>query len=184
MMSSLYLKQIRFFYFLRGAEIKTHFPVFFFLAYLKQCTMYSNFTVWKNLDYGIFYLGSASSSVENLQAADNGVAVFQFIMGPASLGHRYQDKYANVKNSLIIGTSDELNCATAQGDKSDFNIQNSRGKVQSHSAPRRVGITMPTFTSGSNACPEMPCSNIMSYQTIKGIFHMQGRSNCHLNLYR
>lgn len=137
--------------------------------------MYSNFTLWKNLDYGVFYIGSASSSVVNLKAADNGVGVFQFIMGPAALAHRYADKYANVKNSLIIGTSDELNCSTGLGDRSDFNIAVSNEKIKFHSSPLRIGITMPTFSSGSNACPNMPCNGIMSYQTIKGIFKLQGK---------
>lgn len=136
--------------------------------------MYSNFTVWKNFDYGIFYQGSASSSVRNLKAADNGVSVFQFVEGPPSLSHRFQDKYANVMDSLIIGTSDELDCSTATGDRSDFNFIKSREKIKSHSSPLRVGVTMPTFTSGGNACPNMPCSGIMSYQAIKGIFHLQG----------
>lgn len=149
--------------------------VSYFPGYLKQCTMYSNFTVWKNFDYGIFYQGSASSSVRNLKAADNGVSVFQFVEGPPSLSHRFQDKYANVIDSLIIGTSDELNCSTAKGDRSDFNFIKSREKIKSHSFPLRVGVTMPTFTSGGNACPNMPCSGIMSYQTIKGIFRLQGR---------
>ncbi|XP_061168814.1 fibrocystin-L-like [Saccostrea echinata] len=141
--------------------------------YLKQCVKYSFFTLWKNLDYGIFYIGPASSSVENLKAADNGVSVFQFVMGPASLGHNYANKYAKVKDSLIIGTSDELNCATALGDKTDDNIAIGQEKMQFHSSPIRVGVTMPTFSSGSNACPNMPCSGIMSYQAIKGICHLQ-----------
>ncbi|XP_062574409.1 fibrocystin-L-like [Saccostrea cucullata] len=142
-------------------------------AYLSQCVKYSYFTLWKLLDYGVFYIGKASHSVENLMAADNGVSVFQFIMGPAALGHNYANKYAKVKDSLIIGTSDELNCSTAQGDQTDDNIAISRGKIQSHSSPLRIGVTMPTFSSGSNACPNMPCSGIMTYQAIKGICHLQ-----------
>lgn len=139
---------------------------------MNSCVKFANFTVWKNLDYGLYYQNSAPHEVSDILAADNGVNIFQFIAGPSATGHAYADQYCTVKNSLIVGTSGAFDCAIDKTPKDD-NIALS-GNSRKHSGSTRVGITMPTFSSGGNSAPGKPFAGVKKYQAIMGRFHMEG----------
>lgn len=142
-------------------------------ADLSPCVKIANFTVWKNLDYGIYYQNSAPNEMSDILAADNGVSIFQFIAGPSATGHAYADQYTTVKNSLVVGTSGAFDCAT---DKlpSDDNIELSGNSRRHPGNNMRVGVTMPTFSSGGNSAPGKPFAGVKKYQAIMGRFNMEG----------
>ena len=143
-----------------------------FLGDLTSCIKFANFTLWKNLDYGLYYQNAASNEISDILAADNGVSIFQFITGPSATGHAYADKYTTLKNSLIVGTSGGFDCATDRP-PSDDNIALS-GNSRRHCGNMRVGVTMPTFSSGGNSAPGKPFAGVKKYQAIMGRFHMEG----------
>lgn len=146
--------------------------VHFLLTEGMDCIQINNFQVWKNLDYGIYYNNLVSSVIEGIKAADNGVNIFQFIIGPAAVQHQYENKFAEVFDSLIVGTSDAFDCSTDVPNTNDCNIKLSK-QSRSHS-PRRLGITMPTFSSGGNKAPEKPFAGIKAYQAIGGRGYLSG----------
>lgn len=146
--------------------------VHFLLTEGMDCIQINNFHVWKNLDYGIYYNNLVSSVIEGIKAADNGVNIFQFIIGPAAVQHQYENKFAEVFDSLIVGTSDAFDCSTDVPNTNDCNIKLSK-QSRSHS-PRRLGITMATFSSGGNKAPEKPFAGIKAYQAIGGRGYLSG----------
>ena len=150
--------------------------VLFFSIVGMDCIQINNFHVWKNLDYGIYYNNFVNTIVKGVKAADNGVSVLQFIIGPAAVGHLYENKFAKVMDSFIVGTSDAFDCSADIPNNNDCNIKLS---VQSraHSRPKRLGITMPTFSSGGNKAPEKPFAGIMAYQAIGGQAFISGKSD-------
>lgn len=138
-----------------------------------DCVQINNFDVWKNLDYGIYYNNFVNSIIKGVNAADNGVNVFQFIIGPVAKRHLYEDKFARVEDSLIVGTSDAFDCSTDIPNINDCNIKLS-GQSRAHIGSKRLGITMPTFSSGGNKAPEKPFAGIKAYQAIGGMAAVSG----------
>ncbi|XP_012942613.1 fibrocystin-L [Aplysia californica] len=143
-----------------------------------SCTTYSGFTLWKNLDFGIYYNSVPSAVFKNNIFVENGVGIFPFVMGPASLSHAYQDKYSEVSNNIFIGKTSTFSESLDVLDKSDHNIQLSV-MARSHgsgSACGKIGMEMTIFTSGPNGIPSHPLVGIMSYQTLKGITRVTGNT--------
>ncbi|XP_061164553.1 fibrocystin-L-like [Saccostrea echinata] len=132
-----------------------------------DCVQINNFEVWKNLDYGIYYNNLVNTVIKGIKAADNGVNIFQFIIGPHAVQHLYEDKFAKVEDAIIIGTSDAFDCTTDVPNTNDCNIKLSK-QSRAHSGSRRLGVTMPTFSSGGNKATEKPLAGIKAYQAIGG----------------
>lgn len=78
---------------------------------LPECSMLSGYTIWRNYDYGIFTFAESSVIVDNLVAVDNTVGVFPNVWGPPSKSHRTANKFFILRNSLIVGTSPNYDCA-------------------------------------------------------------------------
>ncbi|XP_062600839.1 fibrocystin-L-like [Saccostrea cucullata] len=138
-----------------------------------DCVQINNFEVWKSVDYGIYYNNLVNNVIKGVKAADNGVNIFQFIIGPPSVLHVYEDKFAKVEDSLIIGTSDAFDCTNDVSNANDCNIKLSK-QSRAHSGSRRLGVTMPTFSSGGNKATEKPLADIKAYQAIGGRAYVSG----------
>lgn len=78
---------------------------------LPGCSMLSGYLLWKNYDYGIFTFCESSVIVDNVIAVDNTVGMLPNVWGPPALSHRTADKYFILRNSLIVGTSPNYDCA-------------------------------------------------------------------------
>ena len=149
-----------------------------------DCHLYNGFTLWKNLDFGLYYIHTPSLEVRNSIFVENGVGMLPFVMGPSSTGHQMADKYANIINNIWIGKTSSFDNSLDRADTSDHNIQLSVFARGDGSWARcgKIGLQMTVFTNGGNGITSHPFTGIMSYQTIKGITTLTGEFNCHLML--
>ena len=133
--------------------------------------------MWKNLDFGIYYQAGASTVIKNNILVENGVGVFPFIVGPASLGHGFDDKYADITNNIFVGKTSSFDESLDVIDSSDHNIQFSSTirSAGSGSPCGKIAFQMATFSSSGNACPGKPCTGIKAYQAIRGVTRVDGK---------
>ena len=75
------------------------------------CSMISGYLTWRNLDYGAFIYPKVSVIVDSVVAVDNTVGLFPNIWGPSALTHATANKFFTLRNSLIVGTSSNYDCA-------------------------------------------------------------------------
>ncbi|KAK3107766.1 hypothetical protein FSP39_021797 [Pinctada imbricata] len=137
------------------------------LTWSESCLKYSNFTIWKCVDYGVYINHGTSMVVDQMKLADNKNNIYTFVSGPAALSHAYADKTTTITNSLIVGRSSSFDCTADVIDSNDVNIQLS-GNSRPCVGGAHMGIVISTFSSGSNNAPVKPFCGIMSYQAIKG----------------
>nr|XP_058131903.1 fibrocystin-L isoform X2 [Dasypus novemcinctus] len=135
---------------------------------LPGCSLIQGFTIWKCWDYGIYFQTTESVSIYNVTLVDNGMAIFSMIYTPAAVSHKISSKIVQVKSSLIVGSSPELNCSDVLTND-DPNIE----LTVAHRSSRppsggRSGICWPTFASAHNMSPRKPHAGIMSYNAITG----------------
>ena len=78
---------------------------------ISDCSMIYGYLTWRNLDYGLFSYPRHSVVVDNLIAVDNTVGVIPYVWGPAAVSHRTANKYFILRNSLVVGTSPNYDCA-------------------------------------------------------------------------
>ena len=57
----------------------------------ESCTMFHGFTLWKNVDFGIYYNNPSSALIRNNVFVENGVGLFPFIFGPLSKLHQVRE---------------------------------------------------------------------------------------------
>ncbi|KAL3885610.1 hypothetical protein ACJMK2_025660 [Sinanodonta woodiana] len=126
-----------------------------------SCTRLANFTLWKNHDYGLYYNNYPNTKLTDNVVIENGVNIFSMVVGPSSLEHQYENKFAHVANSLIVGRTSSFSC-------SNNDLLSSPGIINGG----MVGLTWTTFTSGSNNAPVYPLAGIMAYQAIGGTMHV------------
>ena len=91
------------------------------------CWHAEHFLIWKNLDYGIFvWHREKDIVVSDCVLADNGVGLALNVYGPASVNHQMKDNVIVVRNSILIGQSDNFNCSLDQVIPYHANIYNGR----------------------------------------------------------
>ncbi|XP_041373046.1 fibrocystin-L-like isoform X2 [Gigantopelta aegis] len=136
-----------------------------------SCVRWSNFFVWKNLDWGLYINNGPSVEIEDIVSVENGVGVFTMVVGPGALSHDIsQDKYVKLRNSTFVGKTSSYDCVSDVKPSNDDNIQLSgQGRSWGNGTHGKVGFSMAVFTSGGNLAPEKPFYVIMAYQALKGI---------------
>ena len=77
----------------------------------RECSMIAGYLTWKNLDYGVFIYPQSSVIVDHVIAVDNTVGLLPNVWGPHALTHKTANKYFILRNSLIVGTSPNYDCA-------------------------------------------------------------------------
>lgn len=75
-----------------------------------DCSLISGFLTWKNLDYGIWFWPESRVIISNVIVADNTVGIMPEIAGPAALSHLTANKFVQLTNSLIVGSSSSYDC--------------------------------------------------------------------------
>ena len=58
---------------------------------------YSNFTIWKSVDFGVYINFGPSRIIDNMKLAENTNNVYSFVSGPAALAHAYADKTSTLR---------------------------------------------------------------------------------------
>ena len=135
---------------------------------LSKCVRLSGFTVFKNFDAGIYYHNTLSLIASNNVYSDENTAIFPMVIGPNPLTHNFGDEYAEVTDSVVIGTSSVTSCVEDTEPSGDYIDLSSDHRSSRGPNSERLGILMAVFTGGSNNCPIKPCFQIMVYNAISG----------------
>ena len=140
-----------------------------------ECAMYSGFVAWKNYDYGLYFQGTASIKIDNNVVAENRQGIWTGVYDPPSLDHLIGDKYANISNTLIIGTTSSFDC-NKDVTPNTGNVKLS-GLARPIMAPTggMIGMVFPNFMSADNKAPVKPFPNMMSYNQIAGIMRIKSK---------
>ena len=137
------------------------------------CSMLANFVVYRTYDFGIYVQTSANVKVVNYLSIDNQLGLFPMVIQPPSASHLYADKWFEVDQSTFVGRSPDYGClGTLTGDNIRLSAQGRSWKSPGSGA---VGLSWPTFTSGSNQAPRKGFKGIMSYQAIWGILRVTSK---------
>ncbi|KAF7655004.1 hypothetical protein LDENG_00062160 [Lucifuga dentata] len=133
------------------------------------CTLIQGFNIWRSYDYGIYFQTSSSVIVDNVTLVDNGMGIMPIIYLPPSLTHVYANKFVQITNAFIVGSSPNFNCSDGLP-TTDFNVINTNPNRASRPPNGgRSGICWPTFNSDHNGGPEMELAGSTSYNAIAGV---------------
>jgi len=90
------------------------------------------------------------------------------VYAPPALSHHAADKYVQLDNNLIIGTSTSFDCTvdSKQPTNAD-NTMKSRGPRTKWGG--HIGFVLTSFTSGTGLAPEFPWHMIETYPAINGV---------------
>ncbi|XP_071488092.1 fibrocystin-L-like [Diadema antillarum] len=134
---------------------------------MSPCTRVSDFTAYRNFDYGVYLLTPSIVEMRSLTLIDNTGSVFVSGFSPASLSHVRSDKYVLLEDSLVIGYSQGFDCDT---DKVTPEGASQSGQHRPPKSPGggNVGVFFSSFKSGPGGAPKKPFHKVMSYPTIGG----------------
>ncbi|XP_064635071.1 fibrocystin-L-like [Lineus longissimus] len=152
------------------------------------CSKLSGFRIWRAFDYGIYSQTESSILMNDLTMADNGVGIWNYVIGPASLTHICEDKTVTVQNSTFIGDSGTFSCSD-DVDRTTNNFKISGDpKVTSRSYRINNGATGITWfgrSSADNAAPIKAFLDELSYPALCGkmtvkdtLFHGFNANRC------
>ncbi|KAH9519161.1 Fibrocystin-L, partial [Bulinus truncatus] len=138
------------------------------------CVAYSGFLLWKNFDFGIYYNHYPSLVIKNNILIENGVGIFPMIIGPSSAEHKYENKFVDINNNVLIGKtssfSENLDHLDGGNEQVKFSSLN-RGHGSSKPCGK-IGIQIVTFTSGTNAAPKKEFTLLKIHPSIKGSMYL------------
>ncbi|XP_071828580.1 fibrocystin-L-like isoform X3 [Apostichopus japonicus] len=135
------------------------------------CSKVSNFFLWNSFDYAIYAQISSSLLVTGSKLVDNSAGVLALVKGPAALSHKTSEKFVEVRDSLMVGTSPSYDCQAATPEAAPFTSKHRSPKTGGIST---VGFYFSVFMSGSNGAPFKPFHKVMSYPAISGISKLSG----------
>ncbi|XP_033758550.1 fibrocystin-L-like [Pecten maximus] len=127
----------------------------------------SDFTLFKNALYGIYFITPLSVKFNKVKSIDNGIGLYSFAVGPPALAHEYDlEKYVKIENSLFVGHS-----AGFDSERDVINTNTPYYRISSEgTAPGNrdgfVGVFIPSATSTTNEAPYKPLNQIMAYNSI------------------
>ncbi|KAJ8026005.1 Fibrocystin-L [Holothuria leucospilota] len=135
------------------------------------CSMVSEFFIWNSFDYGVYAQISSSLLVADSVLVDNKGGVFALIVGPHALSHQPSDKFVEVQDSILVGTSPSYDCNAVSPEAAPFT-----GKHRNALAPGggNVGFYIVTFMSSTNGAYFKPLGGVMSYPAISGLSKLTG----------
>ena len=111
--------------------------------YGQQCASFENFLVWQAYDYGIYLQTLDNIEVKDNIVLDSTIGLLTIPFGPASLSHKWTEKYVLVNDSLFVGTTDGFDCN--YGPPITHNSQ--PGNWPHGGLIRSTGIVFPSFGS-------------------------------------
>ncbi|XP_078699976.1 fibrocystin-L-like [Branchiostoma floridae x Branchiostoma belcheri] len=141
---------------------------------LPECSMISNFFIYKCYSYGVYFQSVSSLVLNNITSVDNRIGSFTSIIGPASISHEGENKFVRIQGSLFVGRSSAFSCEDDVLDLSDDNIEIARSKgglgfsSQKGTAGGHIGISFPGFISGFSGSPLHPWDDVMKAPALLG----------------
>ena len=140
------------------------------------CALYNGLIAWKNVDIGLFYVGTPKLQVENSIFVENGLGIFPYVMGPDAIGHTYDDdKTVKITNNIFIGKTSSFSETLDVAPSSSNFALSADARAGGHGVCGKRGVWMTIFTSG-NHHPRYPLVGIMNYQNLKGLTIFSGQS--------
>ncbi len=128
----------------------------FYTPFNLDCIQMSGFTVYKAFSAGIYYQWSSNVIVSSNVLVDNQMNIFTQVFGPPALTHISENKYMQIENNLLVGTSPGFNCNDVV-DQSSVNMQfGSTGLGYTTLSGGKIGLVWSNFLSGSNNAPVKP----------------------------
>lgn len=133
--------------------------------YQVDCVTISDFTIFKSVDYGIYYQNNQSLVIDSNILVDNQVGIFGMVLQPPSVSHVFGNKTYSISNTIVVGNSPFLNCSTdlkPVGVNAQYAtlIQAIGSGVNSTG---KIGIVWPNFLSSQNGAPTKPWFVINSF---------------------
>ena len=141
---------------------------------IRPCSRLNHFTVYRSWDFGIYTQVGASIHIDNLLALDNGLSVFNIVIGPGSVSHMYENKFVEIRDSIIVGRSSSIGCDAKPFEDNNY-ILSDNGRSWRSPDGGFVGISFASFLSGSNNAPLKPFTASMSYNAIRGQMRIEGK---------
>ena len=138
------------------------------------CTQLTNFVVYRNWDFGVYFQTESSVRVVNLLAIDNKMAVFPIVLKPRSLSHEFENKYVEILESTIVGRSSSFMCDSKPLDNGNYNLSDA-GRSWTSPDGGVIGISFASFLSHDNRAPYKPFTKSMSYNSIRGHMTIKGK---------
>lgn len=77
---------------------------------LPKCSKISDFLIWKNYDWGLFFFTKSRVIVSHCTFADNTNSMNGHVWAPRSLTHETADKFVHVQDSTFIGRTSSWDC--------------------------------------------------------------------------
>ncbi|XP_035685638.1 fibrocystin-L-like [Branchiostoma floridae] len=147
---------------------------------LPECSMISNFLIYKCYSYGVYFQSVSSAVLNNITSVDNGIGTFTSIIGPPSISHEGKNKFVKIQDSLFVGRSASFSCENDVLDLSDDNIDVARsvgglGFSSEKGTPGgHIGISFPGFISGFSGSPLHPWETVMKVPALLGVTEVKG----------
>ncbi|XP_064411311.1 fibrocystin [Latimeria chalumnae] len=141
----------------------------------QSCTKVGGFLSYKNYDYGIMFHIESTVVVENMTLVDNMVGLLPMVYGPPAQDHKYEKKYVELRNSVVVATSSTFDCIRDRIQPATYQLTDS---VRAPENPYRgrVGILWPAFTSEAGRGPSYAWHKFTSYPAIWGTMILKGVS--------
>ncbi|XP_035686784.1 fibrocystin-L-like [Branchiostoma floridae] len=142
---------------------------------LPECSMISNFLIYKCYSYGVYFQSVSSAVLNNVTSVDNGIGSFTSIIGPPSLSHQGKNKFVQIQDSLFVGRSAAFSCEDDVLDLSDDNIEIAQAlgglgfPSEKGTSGGHIGISFPGFVSAFSASPHHPWDSQMDYPALLGV---------------
>lgn len=76
----------------------------------EKCSRFQNFIISKAWFFGVYVQVPCNVEFDNLILVDNTVGIFPMIIKPNAVTHAFENKYAKLTNSLVVGTNPNFDC--------------------------------------------------------------------------
>ena len=121
------------------------------------CVSISGFTVFKSVNWGIYYQNEPSVIIDSNILVDNQVSVLSFVLYPNMIQHILSGKTTQISNTIFVGRSSSFDCLNDVV-PSDFNAQYTKlmnaygGGADGNGL---VGLTIGNFIGADNGLTRM-----------------------------
>ena len=124
-----------------------------------KCVSISGFTIFKSVNWGIYYQNPPSVIFDSNVLVDNKVGILPYVLGPGLMTHMLTGKTVTFSNSIVVGRSSRFNCLTDSASASDLNMISAWKSTPFGSGVNGkgvVGVTIGNFIGSNNKAPIKP----------------------------
>ena len=140
---------------------------------LGSCLQLSFFTIYSCYHYGIFTYSTSAVFMENNVLIDNNAALLLNVYSPPALSHQTSNKNITIKNTIIVGASQNL---TSEDDAIEPEVSSHSLSFSPILGPDggHIGIILSSFLSRRGHFPTYSWPSITTYPAINGLTILEG----------